>query len=162
MRESMRKLLACGLILLLAGCAGGGDVYDDSKSTYEPTVTVNETIVDDANYKITMTDIVQKTHPDVGRIIEISFDVENKTDEDIYITQEYMHFDGEEISLIHLAFFELVEAGTSATVIAYVQEMEDAELRALESSLTMELQIVDAKNSETIGRYPVAVDYKNK
>lgn len=156
----MRKIVLgiwLSAIGLLVGCGGG--TYDDEQSIYEPTITLNETVVDETDYKMVLTEIVRKTHPDVGRMVEISFTAENKTAEDVYVTLEHLQFDGQEISEVHLAFFDLLEAGKTTTVVTYVQEMENKELRPLEKTLAMELQIVSEDGEELMASYPVAVDF---
>lgn len=162
----MRKLFAVlfvgvGAVVGLAGCiAGGGEAYDDSDSVYEPTITLNQTIVSDDNYEIILVDIQRKTHPDVGAIVDVNFQYKNKTDELVYVTTDAVKFDGEDMSVRVMAFFNDLEANSEGVTTANFQEMKEQgwKLEPLTKSLEMELDVVN-EDSETIATYPLAVSF---
>lgn len=154
-------IVGAGALFSLAGCiAGGGPPYDDSESVYEPTITLNETIVDNEQYEIILVDILRKTHPDVGAMVDVNFQFKNKTDEDVYLTTDFVKFDDKEVSVSVLAFFNDLPANSEGTTTAYFQEQKerDWKLEELTKSLEMELEIVNT-DSEIIATYPLAVSF---
>lgn len=161
MRKLLFALFATGTLFSLTGCiAGGGEPYDDSESVYEPTITLNETIVDDENYEIILVDILRKTHPDVGDIVDVNFAYNNKTDEDVYLTTSSVKFDGVGLSEAIMAFFNDLPAHSEDTTTAYFQEQKERnwQVEPLTKSLEMKLEIVNT-DSEIIATYPLAVSF---
>lgn len=161
MRKLLFGLLVTGAVALLAGCiAGGGEPYDDSQSVYEPTITLNKTIVTDEEYEIVLVDILRKTHPDVGDVVDVNFTYKNKTNEDVYLTTDVVKFDDKEVSVRVLAFFNELSANSEGETTATFQEIKEQNwtLEPLTNSLEMELQIVN-QDSEDIANYPLAVSF---
>ncbi|MER1984723.1 MAG: hypothetical protein ABS948_02400 [Solibacillus sp.] len=145
----------------MTGCiAGGGEPYDDSESVYEPTITLNETVVDDERYELILVDIKRKSHPDVGEMVDVNFRCKNKTDENVFITTDVVKFDGEDMSVRVMAFFNELTANSDGTTTAIFQEIKEQNwaLDPLKKSLEMELEIVN-EDSETIATYPIAVSF---
>ena len=156
-----RLSLTAAILFSLAGCiAGAGKPYDDSKSVYKPTITLNKTVINDDSYKLTLVDIVRKSHPDVGDIVEVNFKYNNKTDKDVFVTTDVVKFDDQDMSVRVMAFFDEMTANSDGTVTAIFQEIKDKgwTLEPLTKSLEMELQIVNT-DSETIATYPLSVSF---
>lgn len=161
MRKLFFGVVVAAIITSLAGCIAGSDEpYDDSKSVYEPTITLNEAIANDSDYELTLVKIERKAHPDVGDIVEIYFDYNNKTDQDLYITSDFAKFDDKEISESVMAFFNDMPANSQGTTSAIFQEIKEHNwtVEPLIKSLKMNVQIVD-QEPNVIATYPLTVSF---
>ena len=126
MKKRWSTLVLTASLFSLTGCiAGGGEPYDDSESVYEPTIDVEQTIVDDDRYTLIVEEIIRKSHEDVGNMVEVQFHYTNKTNETLFLTSNEITFDDVQVNVGVMAFFEELAPNSDGIVTAYFQDIED-------------------------------------
>lgn len=178
----MRKMLFAMLLtlsLVLVGCGEtenlGGTVTNDASNTEnadesnnaeaavendnEEENEVNQVIVDNDSYKVTLLEILKKTDEIFGDSIEVVYEVENHLDKTITLQARDVSADGYMVDETLLSMSQDVVGGKKAKAVLSIHDFEGYDFPELEEDIEMVLHIFDAESWDTIEDHEVKVSF---
>lgn len=172
----MKKLLYVGALsaLLLAACGEtteekvGGNVENTElakegqaeKSAEEATTDskdINQVVVDNEQYKATLLNIVKKSDDTWGNEINVTFEIENKTDLLITAQANNVSADGYMVDETILSMSQDVAAGKKAKAVLTISEFEGYDFPELKNDFEMVLNVFNGDTFDTLGEHDVKV-----
>lgn len=137
------------------------------EETTEETVTeeetdteeINQLIVDDENIKATLVSVVEKNDDIWGKSIEVTFEVENKTDKTIEIQADEVSADNKMVDDMLYTMSTEVSPGKLADCILKIEEYEGYTFPKLEENLEMKLKVFSWDDYDFELKYPVNVTF---
>lgn len=120
---------------------------------------VNQLIVDDENVKATLVSIVEKQDDIWGKSIEVTFEVENKTDTTIEVQAREVSADNKMVDDMLLSMSTEISPGKLADCVLTIEEYEGYTFPTLEENLEMKLHIFSWDDSNFELEYPVNVTF---
>lgn len=179
----MKKVIFSVVIifsLVLAGCGNSskenveGTVNNDTSTNNESkaknessdktkdegaTEKINEVIVDNDMYKITLLEILKKNDDMWGNTIEVVFEVENRLDYTIGAQARSVSADGYMVDEATYSMSQEVVAGKKAKAVLTINEFEGYEFPELNNNFEMTLLIFNYDSFEDIAEHPVSVSF---
>lgn len=179
----MRKVLFAMLLtlsLVLVGCGEteslSGTVTNDSTNTentensnnnVDATVEnekdeeneVNQVIVDNDSYNITLLEILKKTDDIFGDSIEIVYEVENHLDKTITLQARDVSADGYMVDETLVSMSQDVVGGKKAKAVLSIHDFEGYDFPVLEEDFEMVLHVFDTDSWDTIEDHEVKVAF---
>ena len=182
----MKKIIfsvAIIFTLVLAGCGNSskenveGTVNNDTSTNNESksdnstskneskndkgsgTESINEVIVDNDMYKITLLEILKKNDDMWGNTIEVVFEVENRLDYTIGAQARSVSADGYMVDESTYSMSQEVVAGKKAKAVLTINEFEGYEFPELNNNFEMTLLVFNYDSFEDIAEHPVNVSF---
>lgn len=120
---------------------------------------INEVIVDNDMYKITLLEILKKDDDIMGNTIDVVFEVENRLDYTIGVQGRSVSADGYMVDEAIYTMSQEVVAGKKAKAILTINDYEDYEFPELNSDFEMKLLVFNYDSYEDIAEHPVKVSF---
>ena len=181
----MKKFIFSAVIILTLVLAGCGDsskenvdgtvnketTKDESKSNEnkgseetkgegsDTTEKINEVIIDNDMYKITLLEILKKDDDIWGNTIDVVFEVENRLDYTIGVQARSVSADGYMVDESIYSMSQEVVAGKKAKAVLTISDFEGYEFPELTSNLEMTLLVFNYDSYEDIAEHPVNVSF---
>ena len=184
----MKKVIfmaAIILTLVLAGCGNSskenveGTVNNDTSTNNESEIStpkndkskdkddkgskesekINEVIVDNDMYKITLLEILKKDDDIWGNSIDVVFEVENRLDYTIGVQARSVSADGYMVDESTYSMSQEVVAGKKAKAVLTINEFEGYEFPELNNNFEMTLLVFNYDSFEDIAEHPVNVSF---
>jgi hypothetical protein len=181
----MKKFIFSAAIiftLVLAGCGDSskenvdGTVNNDTSKNDDSEVStskndkskdkkgegsqkINEVIIENDMYKITLTEILKKNDEMWGNTIDVVFEVENRLDYTIGVQARSVSADGYMVDESTYSMSQEVVAGKKAKAVLTINEFEGYEFPELNNNFEMTLLVFNYDSFEDIAEHPVNVSF---
>ncbi len=130
---------------------------DDKGS--EASEKINEVIVDNDMYKITLIEILKKDDDMWGNTIEIVYEVENRLDYTIGVQGRSVSADGYMVDESTYSMSQEVVSGKKAKAVLTINDFEGYEFPELNHNFEMTLLVFNYDSFENIAEHPVNVSF---
>ena len=163
------------LTLALAGCGNSSEeningtvnndtatndtTNSDNSTANDEKESINEVIVDNDMYKITLLEIVKKEDEIWGNSINVVYEVENRLDYTIGVQARSVSADGYMVDEAIYSLSQEVAAGKKAKAILTINDFEGYDFPELTSDFEMTLVVFNYDTFEDIAEHPVKVSF---
>ena len=131
---------------------GTANVGDEKES-------INQVIVDNDMYKITLLEIVKKEDEIWGNSINVVYEVENRLDYTIGVQARSVSADGYMVDEAIYSMSQEVAAGKKAKAVLTINDFEGYDFPELTSEFEMTLLVFNYDTFEDIAEHPVKVSF---
>ena len=121
---------------------------------------IDQVIVDNDSYKITLLEIIKKDDEFMGKSIDVVYEVENKLDYAIGVQARSVSADGYMVDEAIISMSQEVVGGKKAKAVMNIMEVEDYDFPELKENLEMSLHIFNHDSFDEIENIPVNVEIK--
>ena len=177
---NMNKFIFSAVLILtvaLAGCGNSseeninGTVNNDTATNdttnsnngaekeNEEKENINQVIVDNDMYKITLLEIVKKEDEIWGNSINVVYEVENRLDYTIGVQARSVSADGYMVDEAIYSLSQEVAAGKKAKAVLTINDFEGYDFPELTSDFEMTLVVFNYDTFEDIAEHPVKVSF---
>ena len=129
------------------------------ESAGEETESINEVIVDNDMYKITLLEILKKEDEIWGNTIEVVYEVENRLDYTIGVQGRSVSADGYMVDESIYSMSQEVVGGKKAKAVLTINDFEGYDFPELNNDLEMTLVVFNYDSFEDIAEHPVKVTF---
>ena len=178
----MKKLIFSAAIILSLALAGCGDSSTESvagtvnnetstndtttseneaveETEEEESTSINEVIVDNDKYKVTLLEILKNEDDIWGNTIEVVYEVENRLDYTIGVQARSVSADGYMVDEAIYSMSQEVVGGKKAKAVLTINEFEGYDFPELTSDFEMTLHIFNYDTFDTIEDHLVQVSF---
>ena len=176
----MKKLIFSAAIIFSLALAGCGDSSEESlngkvnneASTNETTnsendaakdseekESINQVIVDNDMYKITLLEILKKEDDIWGNSIDVVYEVENRLDYTICVQARSVSADGYMVDEAIYSMSQEVVGGKKAKAVLTINDFEGYDFPELTSDFEMTLHVFNYDSFDTIADHLVQVSF---
>ena len=134
------------------------DVAAEEEST-ETQEDINEVVVDNESYKITLLNILKKSDEIWGNQINVVFEVENKMDKTIGVQARSVSADGYMVDETIYSMSQEVVGGKKAKAILTINDFDGYDFPELNSDFEMSLHVFDYDTFDVIEDHEVKVTF---
>mgnify|MGYP003504971339 FL=1 len=173
---NMNKFIFSAVLILtvaLAGCGNSseeninGTIKNDTATNSnngaekenEEKENINQVIVDNDMYKITLLEIVKKEDVIWGNSIDVVYEVENRLDYTIGVQARSVSADGYMVDEAIYSMSQEVAAGKKAKAVLTINDFEGYDFPELTSDFEMTLVVFNYDTFEDIAEHPVKVSF---